>query len=321
MRRPSNSEPCPPEVRSAFTLIELLVAMAVALILMVLIVTVISRVSGIWQDMFARTSSRQSARTALQFMTRELQGARLPVHRARTIDPRELGLQFLLTPSTIDTKFRNPNAIFYQAPISTSNPDGDIGIVGYFVYWDDTDPAHPKPQLRRLAVGADSTDFKIYSDPTNWLNDALVANLAVPATDAPLRGWFVDGVLAIYVRALDAEGNPIAYYSSPPTLLASAAAVGPTYEYDSRRGYRIPAAAPNPLRTVLPPALPTALEVALVVVSPRAASHITTKLIPTPPTNPASFWTDIRTYINTLPANVKPGVRLYSTRIQLPAPI
>lgn len=307
------------EAGRAFTLIELLVASAIAVMLMVLVLTVMGRTSAIWQDVFARTSSRQSARAALDFMGRELEGARLPVYRARTANTNELGLQFLLTPSTIAAEYLNPHAIFFQAPISASNPDGDIGIVGYFVYWDMTDPAHPNPQLRRLAVGADSPDFKVYSDPGNWLDDALVKSLAVPATDAPLRGWFVDGVLALFVRAIDMEGNPISYYSSPPTLLASAAAVGPTYEYDSRRGYRIPS--PNPARTILPPVLPRSLEVALVVVSPRAVGRITKKLVPTSGfVNPANFWTDIRTFIDGLPANVKSDVRLYSTRIPLPAP-
>jgi len=308
------------EARRAFTLIELLVASAIAVMLMALVLTVIGRTSAIWQDVFARTSSRQNARTALDFMARELEGVRLPLYRARTTNTNELGLQFLLTPSTISADFRNPHAIFFQAPVSASNPDGDIGIVGYFVYWDVTDPAHPKPQLRRLAVGADSPDFKVYSDPGTWLNDALVNNLAVPETGAPLRGWFVDGVLALFVRAIDMEGNPIAYYSSPATLLATATQVGPTYEYDSRRGYRIPL--PTPVRTILPPVLPRSLEVALVVVSPRAVGRITATLVPASGlfVDPANFWTDIRAFINGLPANLKSDVRVYSTRIQLPSP-
>ncbi|CAN5453033.1 hypothetical protein BH09VER1_BH09VER1_36220 [soil metagenome] len=306
----------------AFTLIELLVATAVAILLMVAVVSVIGRVSGIWQDAFARTSSRQSARTALQFMTRELQSIRLPVHRARSTDPRELGLQFLLSPKGIDAKFLNPNAIFFQASLSSSNPNGDIGIIGYFVYWDETDPGHPKPQLRRLAIAPDSPDFKVYSDPTAWLNTALVESLATPSASAPLRGWFVDDVLAIFVRGIDIEGNPIGFYSNP-ILLSSAGTslVGPTYEYDSRRGYRI--VVQSPVRTIAGPVLPASVEVALVVVSPRAAKNITTKLVPSLPSNanPSTFWTDIRAFINGLPPNVKSGVRLYSTRIQLPAPI
>lgn len=334
MEQPNNNRGCLGANDSGLTLVELLVATAVAIVLIVMVVSVVGRVSGIWQDMFARTSSQQSARTALEFMTRELQGVRMPVYRVRATDPanpNELGLQFLLSPSTIDSTFRNPHCIFFQAPIGTEGTSGDIAIVGYFVYWDVSDPNHPKPQLRRLVLGEDSPDFKVYSDPLKWLNDDLIKNLAIPASDSPLRGWFVDGVIAIFVRAFDTEGKVIAYYSNPVTMVTSTTAnayapasqrTGPTYEYDSRRGYRMTGSTNDQDRTVLPPVLPAALEVTLVVVSPRAASRITAKLVPTIGfRNPVLFTNDFRTFMNSLPANVKSGVRVYSTRIQLPSPI
>jgi type II secretory pathway component PulJ len=81
---------------TAFTLLELLVAIGVSLVLAVLLFTLISQSLNLWQRTLGRMDTAASARLALDFLERDLQGA---LHRGD--DGRWLAVDILDAPTAV----------------------------------------------------------------------------------------------------------------------------------------------------------------------------------------------------------------------------
>lgn len=314
--------------RSAFTLLELLVALAVFSLLVVALFAVVSQVSGAWQQAQARIESRQSGRAILDYLSRELQMAQLPADRSLfysspTAQPQaaQLGLQFLINPPTVSaSRFLNPQAAFWQIPV-VGNSNGGMAEVGYFVRWDTNVAGQPRSMLCRFLAPPGDSNYFIYSAPNNWISDAIIDAVAPGVADPnqsaqSYRGWFADHVAGLWVKALDPQGNPI-----ETNALGTAYATG---AYDSRKGYcyvetngtnvtesGYSAASTNYQMLAT---LPASVEVALVVLDARAASQLTSV-----PTHYATS-TNALAFVQGLPANVRSGARIYSTRVKLNEP-
>lgn len=296
--------------RRGFTLIEILVSLVVLALLVVLLASMLDRVSQAWMEGEGRSRRNQSGRAISDLMRKELQGALLPIQ----ID-NVTGLQFVVNPP-LPADYQNRDSIFWQAPVAATSEFGDVAAVGYFVAWDGLEP-----QLRRFYASLTQTspagvvtadpNFRIYDAPTDWINAAIL-EAACPADAAnDYRGLFAENVVGFWVRCLDPEGNPITQDASGASFSDG---------FDSRRGYRY-ANASGP--TVIKPAcaLPAVVEISLALVDARYAQRIDAALkaniiAGTSRSETASeFVDDVQT--NAAFEAIRPGLRAYTTRVFL----
>ncbi len=227
--------------------------------------------------------------------------------------------------------------------------------VGYFVRWDTTtNPNNPRATLCRLSIpavnstGQANSNFLILpvtytssgttttttASPSAWITGPILDNVAPGNAAGSYQGWFADNVIAIWIRCLDSNGNTI--------VLRGNTAQGATYApycYDSRQGYRytplgsttalierggnvVPMSlSPGTTQSEFLATLPASVEIALVILSSRGAAQLTaipTYTVTTPSAaTPDAFWTDITTFVNGLPPNIKKQAFVYSSQIQI----
>lgn len=185
--------------RGAFTLIELLTAVAVLIILTLLLANIASQAGNVWAAGESQNQHRQRARAVLDFMSAELSRATLAVNPAR------LSLQFVINPANnpvIGTDYLNRDAVFWQAPVATDTTAGDLAEVGYFVKWDGN-----QANLCRLFVNPSDSNYLIYSNPTTWVSDSLLASAAPGDKASQYQGLFLENVLGLWVAAYNADGS------------------------------------------------------------------------------------------------------------------
>lgn len=211
--------------REAFSIVELLVATSILALIVGFLGTMTSDVSKAWSNGNAQIDRRRNVRAIVDLVSADLRGALLPVDPA--IEPTRPNLQFLLNPGGISLDYKNPDAIFWQAPVATDQTRGDIAQVGYFVKWDlDSDPENPRAKLCRMFVNpTDAANYRIYSDRTKWLNDKVIETVA-PAnnkadTNGELAGWrglVAEDVIGFWARWKDGANNQVTTYDSRETL-------------------------------------------------------------------------------------------------------
>ena len=300
----------------AFSLLEILVAMAVLVVIVLALATISSQTIDIWRSAEARNQRRSTGRALLQFIARDLEMATPQVPYPQTDGAN---LHFVANePTLIPAGLLNPHAAFWQAPIAADRSKGDLAEIGYFVRWDTTSqPGTAKAQLCRFAVDpAESINYRIYSlkedgEPANWLDADTLDRVASATAAQEYRGWFADNVIALWLRCLDDEGNPI-------LKTAEGVELNNGYGFDSRRGFQVPSTGVKQP----PPRFPASIEIALVTVDAYTAQRISQPLLANPD-SPETFWMDKSTpgslahFIATLPPEVQPGVQVFSTRVVL----
>ncbi len=287
---------------SGFTLIELLVASAILLLLVVILAGIFSSVSKTSQMGYSNNERIQNILATTDFIRGELRSALLPINR-----PDTNNLQLIVNPSTISSQFKNPQAIFWQAPTASDQTLGDVAEVGYFVKWNTDNPANPRPSLCRFSVANSTagTNFLIYSG-TPWLSDSILNSVAPADKAGAYEGLIAENVVALFVQSLDSKGQPI-----------SKAANGSAFNnatFDSRQGYTDAAGT-----VVAACALPPLVRLGFVVIDTRSAAHIGTAE-QTALTNISA--TDAADYVAKALASpqlkgVSPGLRSYQTEINL----
>lgn len=252
----------------AFTLVEVMVASAVLSLIVVLLVQVAGMVSNTWSQGNGRTERTQNGRALVDFIGRDLRSAALPV------DSRSTGtmpdLQFVVNPAGVPAKYRQPQAVFWQAPLATSTVHGNMAEIGYFVRWDES-ASPPRASLCRVFLNPGATDHLVYSQ-LSWMTEAVLNSSAPADAASSYRGLFAENVVGLWVRCLDASGNAITQ--------TGVAAGG----YDSRVGYadqvhESTGAVASITRTA--PVLPTAVEVSVLVLDSRSASLLTAATVAT----------------------------------------
>jgi prepilin-type N-terminal cleavage/methylation domain-containing protein len=305
--------------RSAFSLVEVMVALAVFALLLIILAGAYSGIDRAASQTNARREANATGRTILEWITRDLERIRPPspgtvwcvTANTNTNRPAPtLGSQFLIASNQISSTFRNPDAAFWQVA-SEESAGRTTATIGYFVRWvTETNNSIPttRPVLCRLYLNQTNPAVAaIYTSTNPWLNDNLLTN--APGTAAgSYRGWFADNVHSIWFRALDANGAPITSNASSNAF--------PNGSFDSRQGYL------SGTNRIMGPALPSSVEVAVIVMNPHRLQG-NTVTYPVPPglgTNPATFWSDIQSTMNdtSIPRQIRESLRLYSTRIPLP---
>ncbi|MEI9898638.1 MAG: prepilin-type N-terminal cleavage/methylation domain-containing protein [Chthoniobacter sp.] len=219
---------------AAFTLVELLVSVALLTFLMLILVSITDSAGRAWREGQNRTEAFQSARTALEIVTRELTPA--------VVDTR---MQFVVAPGTILTDAGATNvapnspAMLWMAPLGT---DGGLCCVGYYLYRDDQrqfyrlkriyiappDTAKPSPYFPQMVSASNSQDPSLRTSPVNadWFTrtwDANAFNEEDVANDRAVVSSAADGIVALWVQCLDILGKPVPLVSKstvhPPSAL------------------------------------------------------------------------------------------------------
>ncbi len=325
----------PIEARRGFTLLELLVATAVLALLLVILATLLNYS----QDGFARLSSlaqrRQNAQTALFAMAAELRSATRPdLGHYELANPANRIPQLLINPASLDANAatRNAHSIFWQA--TGDAQQAGSSLVGYFVRWEQAAGQPPQPRLCRFELDSRQSEtiretLQQPSASSDWPTVSLIDSRAPGDLDNGFAGWLADDILALFIRALDPEMKPITNearsvsgprMSGEPGTLFSASLVGTALNgrYDSRRGYQFQRGSAT--INCLGPRYPAAVEIAVISAPPRALRTLTS--IPTTPsaTNPTQFWSDIDTYVASLPDQVRKNLQIYSVIVTLSQP-
>ena len=266
----------------------------------------------------------------LQFMVRDLELA--AIQSSYPSATNSANLQFVANlptnPSnntTIPADLLNPHAAFWQAPVANDKTRGDLAEVGYFVRWDTSQADVAKATLCRFFAQPGSTNYLIYDSvggaAVNWLAPGTIGSVAPATKSKNFKGWFADNVIALWIRCLDSNGDPILANSQGTSF-------GNGYGFDSRQGYRYT----NTATTVVTkrvPALPTAVDIALVTVDPRTAAKIT----PTVAASIQALYASINTpdnfgrdksvpgsvafFMDKLPEQIKSGAQVFTTRAYL----
>jgi prepilin-type N-terminal cleavage/methylation domain-containing protein len=207
-----------------FTIVELLVAMAVLALLVSMLGSMTSNVSRVWTTGNAQSDRRRNVRAIVDLVSADLKGALLPVDPA--VEPTKPNLQFVLNPSAVPDEYKNPDAIFWQAPVATDQSRGDVAELGYFVKWDaETTPENPRARLCRFFVNpTDTANYLIYKDRNKWLTPEIIEAVA-PADNREIdgkrggwRGLVADDVVGFWARWNSAANTQVKEYDSRVTL-------------------------------------------------------------------------------------------------------
>ncbi len=339
-----------------FTLVELLVSIGVLSILFVLLLGILNQLSGTWAEIRAQVYRHQNGQAILGLIASDLRVAMLPQNRTDTSS-----LELLIDPPSLLNASPNnylfPHAIFWQAPIASNTTNGNIAEVGYFIRWDTTTyPNNPRAILCRLFINPGDPNYFINSTTQSWLTPAILDS-AAPGTNtgtpSAYQGWFADNVIGLWVRCLDANGVPITQ-TAPAAGSGKTSPVTTNYSFDSRLGYMSTDASsssrliakyayydPGSVQTTVAGALPSTIEIAIVLLDSSAALRIKAPLSsasyapftltpaitaspaalsPYTKNSPADFWNDINFFLSNLKTSqplVAKGAHVYSIRVPL----
>jgi prepilin-type N-terminal cleavage/methylation domain-containing protein len=286
--------------RRAFTLVEMLVAMALFALLTVVLMYVSTATASVWIKGQQTVEVNQSARAALDLITRELSRANLSTssENANT----DSTLQFIQNPTLPISANRkaNTDSLFWQAPLASTIKGGN-SIVGYFI--------DSNYQLRRLCIQPDNTAYYFLPQgisPTPlWLNGSSNPNMGLAFADPSVCSTVADGALGLWIRCLDTEGNPIPYpkASSIPASIKFDTSTDPV----KRRGIF---------------GLPAAVEITFVLINSNAlakygADLSTVAISPPVDESDAEYTRSIDSYVAALAAKGIRDARVFSTRIKL----
>jgi len=227
----------------------------------------------------------------------------LPSNRSTTN-----GLQFVINPSGVSASYEFPQAFFWQAPVATDGgTNGNLAVVGYFVQWV-TNGTTSAPCLSRLLINPSSTTYySIYSNPTSWISTSILTNNAASTAASGYQGLMADNVLGLWVQALDPQKNPIQQ------------SVGKAGEnFDSRLSYSYTNSVYTTVAsTNLPPVLPAAIQIAIIVIDSRTAERLSGAEKPAASSLTGNFWNDVQTFYNSLPPVIRKGAEIQTTTVEL----
>jgi len=208
-----------------------MVSVAILALLVVVLASIFGGVSRTWQMGQSNSERLQNIRVITGFISGELRAALLPINRSD-----KGSLQFIANPTDISASFRNPDAIFWQAPVASNQELTDVAQVGYFVKWDMSKPDNPRPILCRVNVSKTigGSNFMIYSQAGGtvpWLTDALLNAVAPGDKDNAYEGLVAENVVALFIECRDAKGKPITNSYSGGVF------AGTENGFDSRQGF------------------------------------------------------------------------------------
>ncbi len=209
--------------RAGFTLVEVLVSMVIFAIILVLLSNMTGTITRTWADGDARVETFQTARGALEIMTREMTPA--------VVDTR---MQFVAIPAEELAEAGAPNvapnspAIIWMSPLGER---GDLRCVGYYLQRDDQRQFY---RLKRIYIRPEDKAFfprmvnennprdpRLRTSPVNadWFLrnwNRLAFDEEDPNNEAAVVSTAADNVIAFWIQCLDLQGNPIPWLANAP---------------------------------------------------------------------------------------------------------
>jgi len=280
-KRQANPASIRPAKSGGFTLIESLVATSILILLFVLLGNVLISTTRISAQATSRLNAARLGREVFELIGRDLS----QVVSSRSSLSTKAPLQFWVNPPQLDNSQQNATAIFWQSSVARDRNLGSVAVVGYFVQNSGT-----RPQLRRVLIEPKDPLYKIYSDSANWLPASSIAAFGAPSggSGQPDRGWVADGVLGLWVRCLDSNGNVIS---------TDGAGNARGYKFDSQKGYQSGSGADKIVYGTFN-ALPAFVEVGMVCIAPNDVDQI--KNLPSAAAvSPANFETEMAAFLST----------------------
>ena len=207
-------------------------------------------------------------------------------------------------------------------------------LVGYLLRWE-TASGVALPRFCRVSFDpndAESIKQTLQGATANatWVNEGLINQNAPGVQNQGYQGWISDNILAFYARALDPQMNPITNYarglSGPPpntssqnaTFTTSATGSATGGAFDSLKGYQYTRQDDvNVVVNRFGPALPAAVELAVVTAPPSAIKLLQSAPAPVLSGNASAMWTDVASFISSLPEPVRRAARTHSTIVPI----
>lgn len=286
-----------------FTLVELLVAVSVFIIFLLLLTGVVSSVSALSSQASSRLEAVRLGREVFQVMAQDLE----QIPRTATARRADTPLQFLVNPPStmVPETFQNPISAFWQSSIARDRSSGNLAIVGYFV----ERPPNSLPQLRRVLIEpSEAAHYFLYSTDEPWLSPTLVSNFSTSVSNGDGlthdRGWVADGVLALWVRCLDQNGNIISRNGAGEQV---------GWTFDSQAGFRSGQGENEIIRSGVS-AAPAFVDIGLVLVPTRDLPRLDS--IPMPVAGvPANMEETIADYVQAV-EQANPGVQSVTSLVR-----
>jgi prepilin-type N-terminal cleavage/methylation domain-containing protein len=291
----------PPRQQPGFTLIEMMISMAILVFILLIVTSFMNTVAATWTAGDQRVSTFQDGRAILDVIGRELSSA--------AMSP---SLQLVATSRLTNTR-SNSDSIFWQAPLTyrvsgSATPLTSVCEVGYFI-----DSTY---NLRRFFVQpSDSANFQIYStEPSD--TDAAAWVQASYLTSASISPVIASGVVAFWIRCLDANGDAIPWLSTSYHYNSAAKFRPATLGVSNSFTYTGSATAQASL-------LPNAVELTLVLIDDKTVkkSLLIPTMIPAMPTvsSPAGVPTAITNFNASLITNKVSTARTFTSRVVIPS--
>lgn len=243
--------------RDAFTLVELMIAMAVLALVLVLMLTMVNHIAGLWQRTSGKIATFQEARAGFEAITRKLSQATLntywdydppvslggvPQRYVRQSDLHFISGQAQQLIGSLAGAKTPTHAVFFQAPIGYSvaattgatdqQLENLLNTSGFFIQHGDTADDRPnflktmmpsRTRYRLMELWQPTEQFNLFTvtpGNTSWFRDALAA---VPSPARPVS----ENIVALVLWPRRASTN----VTTGITL---------DYSYDSRRYVNLP---------------------------------------------------------------------------------
>ena len=206
--------------KRGFSLLEMLIAMTVLTAILFVLAQMVDTAGRAWTDSEQRVETSQSARTALELVTRELTPATINTCEQFVVIPGKL-LSECGAPGAVDTA----QAAFWMAPLGK---DGDLRAVGYYLQRDDERGFY---RLKRFYVGPENEDYFPRGFDPEDVNDTSILSEATsaaqfldrldpaafddsdPENTKRVVSTVAEGVIALWIQCYDLLGNPIPWVS------------------------------------------------------------------------------------------------------------
>lgn len=214
--------------RGAFTIVELLVSVGLLTTLMLALSAVTESASRAWREGTNRTDTFQSARTALELMTRELAPAVVDTRMQFVIGPNTIVANVVRkSNTTLADKFAPESPVLlWMAPLGEN---GALRCIGYYLHRDEARkfyrlkrifiappelPEKPSPYFPRMVSTASARDTALRTSPVNasWFTrtwDAAAFDEEDPDNKDAVVSSAADGVIALWAQPIDLLGNPM----------------------------------------------------------------------------------------------------------------
>jgi hypothetical protein len=252
----------------AFTLLELLVATTVATAMMVLLAGVSTQIGKMLTEGYSQNQNRNSARIAMNFMIHEMKQALISRQKNYSLGATSVSaLQFVINPSALSQEYANPDAVFWQAPIATVTSSGDIAEVGYFIARQSKIDGvsgraiYHSDLCRFYVTPADTSNFKIYTNPDAWVTTALVAQFVPQYPD--YQGLFLENVIGLWVVPYKSDGSIM------NTTAGAGNSMTTDHSYDSRTNNLISAPIDR---------LPSLVQVSMLIIDSHSIKKLTNQI-------------------------------------------